>query len=149
MAFKVEYEFREGYIYFKAHGQLADYSLEELWKTILYTCEAVGERSAVIDCSNIVGSLSITGIYSAAINFVNTLGDSIHVACINSPISWNPDYGQFCSDVAYVNGGSLEFFEIESDAIKWLARRAQEIANVGAKKPDSIPKINAVSYPLN
>ncbi|MBT3250708.1 MAG: hypothetical protein HN729_07925 [Candidatus Marinimicrobia bacterium] len=149
MALKVEYEFREGYIYFKAHGQLAEYSLAELWKTILYTCDAVGERSAVIDCSNIVGNLSITGIYSTAINFVKTLGESINVACINSPISWNPDYGQFCSDVAYVNGGSLEFFEIESDAVKWLARRSQEISLVGGKKSDPTTIINSANYSLN
>lgn len=120
MGFEILFELRENYFLLQTAGKVTEENLLDLGVKIKQFCDEVGMHNVIIDCAKMEGALSLGSLYFTVQKFVEIVGSSIKVAYINIPPSWMPEDDATSRRVAKSRGGSLEVFETEEEAARWL-----------------------------
>lgn len=120
MSFRISSTTNEDYMFFSAVGPVSEEALVELGTAIHRDCNSKKIKNAIVDCALMEGALSGGRLYFAVQKFVEAVGYAIKVAYINPPSHWIPDDDEFSRDVAKNQGGFLEMFASESEAVAWL-----------------------------
>ena len=122
MAFHLEIQRRDRYLYFVVSGDLTEESLIDLGHRIRQLCSEHEVLSVLLDCKNMQGALSRGDLYFASQKYTEAVGTEIRVAYINPPAAWSSSDDEFGRTMVHSRGGALELFASEEAAENWLVR---------------------------
>ncbi len=122
MAFALEIQKHDGYLYLDVSGTLTQESLINLGHRIHQLCDDHKVLAVLLDCKNMQGALSLGDLYFASQKYTEAVGTEIRVAYINPPEAWSPSDDEFGRTMVHSRGGALELFASKEEAKKWLVR---------------------------
>lgn len=120
MAFEIGSEIKDDVLYVFPKGQVNRDSILQLGAEIRRLFDDHELSLALIDCEGMSGMLTVLDMYSTTPRFLELVGLSCRIAYVNPPEEWAVEDDKFSRNVAYNRGGSLEVFELTSDALAWL-----------------------------
>lgn len=121
MAFDISTNVYNNYISVEAAGNVTESNLLDLGHKIKKICAANNVNSVLLDCKRMEGAISLGSLFFTVQKFIEIIGKKIKVAYINPPESWKPEDDELSRRTATAEGGNLEVFESETDAVAWLS----------------------------